>query len=125
MLIKSATKRGIDMEFSHVENDTVYVKGTEQDKSNILTLISAAKNSFSTLTYAAVEPETIDQVKIKNSDDTLTLSKGDLSAIFCVLSAMESRGYYTEKLGILEERFEALNNSIDDIHLQTFGTPEI
>ncbi len=127
MLIKSATERGIDMEFSHIENDTVYVKGTEKDKSDILVLINNFKDSYNTYasSYASVEPETIEQVKIDNSGDTLALSKGDLSTIFCVLGAMRSLSYDTERLcGISEEKFLVLDKDIDDIHLITFGSPE-
>lgn len=88
------------MELSHIENDTVYVHGADEDKGDILVLINTAENSFNTLTYAAIKPESIKQVKIEKSSDHLVLSKGDLSVIFGILSTMESLGYYTEKLGI-------------------------
>jgi len=113
------------MEFSHIENDTVYLHGTDEDKCDILILINAAENSFNTLTYAAIEPESIKQVKIENSDDNLVLSKGDLSVIFGILSAMESLGYHTEKLGVSKKKFVFLNKSIDEIYIAIFGPYEM
>lgn len=108
------------MEFSHLENDTVYLKGTDKDKNNLLTLIFAAKDSFNTGTYASVEPETIEQLNINSSGDTLALSKEDLNATFAVLCAMRAIYFDTEKLNISEEKFVELKESIDNIHLIVF-----
>lgn len=113
------------MEFSHLENSTVYIKGTEEDKNDILTLINDFRDKYTphTRSYSNAESEWIEQVKINISENYLTLFKDDLNIIFGVMGGMASLAYYTEGIGISKERFDALNEGIDRIHLEVFGEP--
>ena len=110
------------MKFSHLKNDIVYLKGTEEDKDDILTLINDFKDKYTihTCSYADAEPETIEQVKINFSGDVLTLLKNDLNIIVGVMSAIVALGSYTERLGISKGRVVALSDYIYEIHSKAF-----
>ena len=113
------------MEFSHLKNDMVYIKGTEEDKDDILILIRDFNDKYSphTVSYSNTESEWIERVKINYSKNYLTLLKDDLNIIFGVFGGMASLSYYTEGIGISKERFEILYESFDKIHLEVFGEP--
>ncbi len=103
------------MEFSHLEQDTVYIKGTGEDKNNILTLINNFKDNDEVLVYTGYSAARIAEVKISTSGDTFVISLLDLNVIFSVLAAMWSMDYDSDPIGISEEHFKALKDTIYEI----------
>jgi len=105
------------MEFSRIEDDTIYIKGTEQDKNDIILLMNSFKKEFEAQihTYTNYEANEIQNVKIEVADDFLIITKNDFKIIFGCFTGMANVGYYGEHLGLSKQKFLKTGDCLDKI----------
>ncbi len=108
------------MEFSHVKDDTVFVNGTDEERSDTLALLNQFKDSSTLENYTIYTPEILEEVKVNSSGELFAISKDHINIIFSIFCTIRGVGYEFSLSGVTTEKFLKLEESIRQIHLETF-----
>lgn len=95
------------MEFSHVEDGMVYMKGTKKNKDDIVKLMAGIYREYKehTIIYTDFDQQEVENIKIDVVDDMLLIPENDLYIIFGVFRGLLSVSHYGESLGVPDQQF--------------------
>jgi len=100
------------MEFSEVADDTLKIRASEQDVSDIKGLVAHAKTAIQNLpTHVGFGSEEVDQIQVNFDGRIISVSQQDIVRIRALINTIEA-GFGMKTMGVSETRLMDINDQL-------------